>query len=154
MPRPHITLQTPPREFDNPGESSKWELVDCNTGSPLSSPRQLEARNNALKAYWETFEQVNGNHDDPALQTAFRWLRFLCDKYTHELVFRERWEANEEHPATLVSKCQICGAVYPIITEKDWSLRVAVLCDKPERHDFANPLSRRWPIEEIPIGLA
>jgi hypothetical protein len=62
---PHYLADTPCIEFDNPGESSKWELVDCNTGSPLSSPRQLEARNNALKAYWETFEQVNGNHNDP-----------------------------------------------------------------------------------------
>jgi hypothetical protein len=83
MQRPYITLPGPPSEFENAGELSDWEVVDCDTGSPLSSPRQIEARNDALRVYWETFEQVNGNPDDPALKTAFRWLRFLCDRATH-----------------------------------------------------------------------
>jgi hypothetical protein len=154
MQRPYITLPGPPSEFENAGELSDWEVVDCDTGSPLSSPRQIEARNDALRVYWETFEQVDGNPNDPALKTAFRWLRFLCDRATHHFVYRERWEATEEQHATIITKCQYCGAVPPLITEAGWSLKVALLCDKPERHDFANPLSRRWPIEDMPVPIA
>jgi hypothetical protein len=40
------------------------------------------------------------------------------------------------------------------MSEAGWSLKVALLCDKPERHDFANPLSRRWPIEDMPVPIA
>jgi hypothetical protein len=61
MPRPYITLPGPPREFEHAGELDDWEVLDCDTGSPLSSPRQIEARNDALRVYWETFEQVDGN---------------------------------------------------------------------------------------------
>jgi hypothetical protein len=154
MPPPRLTLYAPPLDSKNSGEGSKWEIVDYETGSPLSSPRKLEARNKALTAYWETFEQVNGNHDDPALRTAFRWLRIFCEKYEHEWVYRERWEEDGIHPAALIYKCQICGAIEPCSTQKGWSSKVALLSDKPERHDPANPLSRRWPVEDIPVPNA
>jgi hypothetical protein len=120
MPSSSPTLRAPPPEFDNPCEGSKWELVDSNSGSPLSSPRKLEARNKALKAYWETFEHVNGNHDDPALKTAFRWLRIFCG---HCTVYRDSQVAHNNsarttwvHPAHAVEvyKCRLCGATCPV----------------------------------------
>jgi hypothetical protein len=87
-------------------------------------------------------------------KTAFRWLRILCDKYEHEEVYREQWAADGDHPAATIYKCQICGAISPTISEKGWSLKVALLSDRPERHDPENPLSRRWPIDDIPVELA